>query len=410
MLSYLPFYQAYQFANDMLDPIRSLAQATASTYGVLLPKSKAALPAKIMLAGCEMFDFGKLTHESPPFNINKVKVGRRSAVVTEEVVSSTPFCELLHFRKNIKQPQPKILVVAPMSGHFATLLRNTVETLLQDHDVYITDWLNVRDIPLEDGEFGLDDYVEHIINFLAFLGEDSHLLAVCQPSVPALVAAAVMAEDKHPAQPRSMTLMAGPIDTRINPTVVNELATDKPIEWFERTVVGTVPSQFAGSGRRVYPGVLQIAAFMGMNPKRHLQAFAKMFANIVKENHADVQFTRDFYEEYFAIMDLSAEFYLETVYKVFQDYQLAKGTLEYRGRTVKPELIKHTALFTVEGERDDICALGQTLAAQDLCKGLHPYKKLHHMQAGVGHYGVFSGRRWQTEVYPMVRDFILQWE
>lgn len=410
MLSRLPFYQAYQLANDVVDPGRQVARLAAGNLNTLLPKGKKWLIFRNLSAFWEMAAFLKLTHERPPFGIDSVRVGTEHIAVTQRVVMQTPFCHLLHFHKELSQPQPRVLVVAPMSGHFATLVRNTVETLLQDHEVYITDWLNFRDIPLDAGHFGFDDYIEHVINFTAFLGTGVHLLGVCQPAVPVLIATAIMAEEKHPAQPRSMILMAGPIDTRINPTAVNKLATEKPIEWFENNVIGTVPAQFPGAGRRVYPGFLQITAFMSMNIKRHLGAFARMYGNLVREDLNEVQASRDFYEEYFAMMDLSADFYLETVKRIFQDFDLAKGTLAYKGKLVRPEAIRLTALFTVEGQRDDICSLGQTLAAQDLCSSLPPFKKQHHMQAGVGHYGVFSGRRWQTEVYPKVREFILQWE
>lgn len=410
MLSSFPLYQTYQLLNDAVDPMRKLAKAAVPKVQHCLPKFSDTLSGKMLLASYEMFAFNTLTHERPPFGIDSVKVGRRQVAVTEEVLTSTPFCSLLHFRKDYDQPQPRILIAAPMSGHFATLLRNTVETLLQDHDVYITDWHNIRDIPVEEGKFGLDEYVSEVIDFLAFMGDDVHLLAVCQPAVPALIATAIMAEDKHPAQPRSMILMAGPIDTRIDPTAVNKMGTSKPIEWFEKRVVHTVPKKFAGRGRKVYPGFLQIAAFMSMNIDRHFNAYVDLYTNLVHEKDKEVQIAKDFYEEYFAIMDLSADFYLETVRKVFQDFELPRGVLEYKGRLVKPEMIRRTALLTVEGERDDMCSLGQTMAAHDLCTKLTPFKKHHYMQAGVGHYGVFSGSRWQAEVYPVVRDFIMRWE
>lgn len=393
-----------------MDPFRFFAKTSVESARSYLPYGANTFAGKMLLASLELFDFLKLTHSRPEFNIKSVKVGRQSVAIVEEVSTSTPFCDLLHFKKDCDEVQPKILVVAPMSGHFATLLRNTIETLLCDHDVYITDWYNIRDVPLAAGPFSLDDYTGHIIEFLEFLGGDTHLLGVCQPAVPVLIAAAVMAQENHPAQPLSMVLMAGPIDTRINPTVVNDLATDKPIRWFEKSVIGTVPRKFAGAGRRVYPGILQITAFMCMNVDRHFNAFVDHYSNIVNDKDSDISFTNNFYEEYFAMMDLSADFYLETVRKVFQEHLLPLGGWEYRGKLVDPGAIHHTALFTIEGERDDICSLGQTMAAQDLCSGLHPYKKAHHMQAGVGHYGVFSGRRWQTEVYPLVRDFIIRWE
>ncbi len=410
MFSYLPFYQTYQTVNDMLEPLRHFSNTAADCLTDYFPCAADTFTGRMLVGSWRTFDFLKLTHSRPAFGIESVKVGRQNIAVSEEVVMSTPFCDLLHFKKDSDEVQPKVLVVVPMSGHFATLLTKTVDTLLIDHDVYVTDWYNIRDVPLNAGKFGFDEYTEHVIQFLEFLGSGVHLLGVCQPAVPVLIAASIMAQDNHPNQPRSMILMAGPIDTRISPTVVNELATDKPISWFEKNVIGTVPGKFAGAGRRVYPGFLQISAFMSMNIDNHFSSFLDFFNNTVQKNEAEVSFTRTFYEEYFAMMDLSADFYLETVQKVFQEHQLPRGVWEFKGRRVDPSAIRRTALMTVEGQRDDICSLGQTMAAHDLCTGLHPFKKAHHMQAGVGHYGVFSGRRWQTEVYPLVRDFIMQWE
>jgi len=300
-----------------------------------------------------------------------------------------------------------VLVVAPLSGHFATLVRGTVQTLLPEHDVCVTDWHNARDIEPSHGRFGLDEYIDHVIRFLEALGPGAHVIAVCQPCVQVLAAVAIMAQGGHPAQPRSMTLMAGPIDTRVNPTKVNELAARRPLEWFERNLIATVPLRFRGACRPVYPGFLQLAAFMSMNLERHLKAHAALFEDLVQGNRENVQTTKAFYEEYFAVLDLPAEFYLETVRDVFQEHLLPRGQLEWRAQRVDPGAIRRTALLTVEGENDDICAVGQTMAAQDLCRSLRPYRKHHHLQAGVGHYGVFSGKRWTTQVYPIVRNLIL---
>jgi polyhydroxyalkanoate depolymerase len=293
-----------------------------------------------------------------------------------------------------------------MSCHFATLLRGTVRTLLPHHDVYITDWINPRDVSLAQGRFGFDEYVQHVIDFIVALGPDTHLLAVCQPTVATLAAVSLMAADDHPLQPASMTLMAGPIDTRINPTSVNVLAKSKPIEWFERNLISAVPWGFAGAGRRVYPGHTQLMAFMAMNPARHFDAFEDMVYQRAKGDPAKAEAIRVFYEEYFATMDLTAEFYLETVDTIFQRHALPLHELEVGGRRVDPSLIRRTALLTVEGERDDICAVGQTLAAQELCDKLRPYMKTHHVQTGVGHYGVFNGKRWERHIYPRVRAMI----
>jgi polyhydroxyalkanoate depolymerase len=304
--------------------------------------------------------------------------------------------------------QPRVLLIAPLSGHFSTLLRATVRTMLPEHDVFITDWHNARDVPVDAGRFGFDDYIAHIIRFLEVMGPGAHIVAVCQPCVAALVAAAVMAQGGNVAQPRSMTLMAGPIDTRVNPTKVNELAKSKPIDWFENNLIASVPGRYGGAKRRVYPGFVQLAAFMSMNIDRHAKAHRELYENLAKGEAVKAAQTKAFYDEYFAVLDLTAEFYLETVKLVFQEHALPLGALTYENRKVEPAAIKRTMLFTVEGEKDDICAVGQTLAAHDLCSSLRPYRKRHHMQAGVGHYGVFSGRCWQNQIYPMVKNVILQ--
>ncbi len=400
-------YQMYQLCADMTTPLRSLARAASPVLNN--PSSGwmgRSLLRQMLGAACDVTVLAGLTHKRPPFKLERVCIDGAEVEVIEEVVAATPFCELLHFKKSNGSIQPRVLIVAPVSGHFATLLRATVETMLPDHDVYITDWINVRDVPLAAGRFGFDEYVEHVIHFLETLGAGSHVLAVCQPTVPVLVAVAVMAQDDNAAQPATMTLMAGPIDTRINPTEVNQLAMSKPLSWFKKNVLGYVPLRYAGACRRVYPGFLQISAFMSMNMGRHMHSFIEMYANLIRRDREKADATREFYEEYFAMMDLPAEFYLETVQRVFQEHHLARGIMQYRGRTVDPAAIKRTALFTIEGERDDICSIGQTLAAQDLCTNVRPCKRKHHVQTGVGHYGVFSGRRWDKEVYPLVRDFI----
>jgi polyhydroxyalkanoate depolymerase len=296
--------------------------------------------------------------------------------------------------------------VAPMSGHFATLLRGTVKTLLQDHDVYITDWHNPRDIPPNEGKFGLDEYTEHLIDFLGRLGPRPHMVAICQPSVSALAAAAIMCEDDHPARPATLTLMAGPIDTRIQPTKVNEFAKSKPLKWFEENLIHYVPFQCKGAFRQVYPGFVQLTAFVSMNLERHIKQHIDLADHLAKGETEKAETIKTFYDEYFAVMDLSAEFYIETIRDVFQEHLLPQGKLTYRGRPVNPASVKRMGLMTVEGEKDDICSIGQTLAAQDLCTGVRAYRRVHHMQAGVGHYGVFSGRRWNNEIYPLLRDFV----
>ena len=391
-----------------MEPVRGLAASAAGRLGGRLFAGTAGTPAfRNLTAAYELISRAGLTHERPPFGIDRVMVGNREVAVTEEPAHVTPFATLLHFKKDIEQAQPRVLVIAPLSGHFATLLRSTVRTILPEHDVYITDWHNVRDVPVEYGAFGFDDYVAHLIEFLEVLGPGTHLIAVCQPCVAALIAAAVMAQNGHPNQPRSMTLMAGPIDTRVHPTKVNVLAQSKPIAWFEKNLIATVPRRYPGGGRQVYPGFVQLAAFMSMNIDRHVKAHQDLYDHLVKGEIEKAKAKKDFYDEYFAVLDLSREFYIETVRVVFQEHTLPRGELHYRGQKVEPAAIKRTMLLTVEGERDDICAVGQTVAAHDLCSGLRPYLKRHHMQVGVGHYGVFSGKKWEGQIYPLVKNVIL---
>lgn len=399
-------YRAYQSQSDFMAPLRTLAGHALASFDHS-PFKTDNLYIRSIKASCEMLTRAGLSHHRPSFRIPSVNIDGREYGVSEEAVQVTPFGTLLRFRKDNDIEQPRVLLVAPLSGHFATLLRDTVNTLLPDHDVYITDWHNARDVSLADGRFGLDEYVEHIVRFLEFLGPGAHIIGVCQPCVAVLAATALMAQDNNPAQPRTMTLMAGPIDTRLNPTKVNELATSKPIEWFERNLIATVPAPHAGAGRRVYPGFVQLGAFMSMNLSRHVKAHLDLYAALVQGKDQEAHTTKTFYDEYFAVLDLPAEFYLETVSQIFQEYALPLGKLEWRGTLVEPRAIRRTALLTVEGENDDICSVGQTLAAQELCSALWPNRKRHHMQAGVGHYGVFSGRRWQGQIYPLVRNVIL---
>ena len=401
-------YQAYQAHADLMAPVRSLAGLAAASLGERLNGSARPSALSNLTAAYELIARAGLTHARPPYGIGSVTVGNQEVAVTEAAADVTPFGTLLHFKKDIVQAQPRVLLIAPLSGHFATLLRATVKTMLAEHDVYITDWHNAREVPVEAGAFGFDDYIAHLIRFLEKIGPGAHVVAVCQPCVAALVAAAVMAQGDNPAQPRSMTLMAGPIDTRVAPTKVNELAKSKPIDWFENNLIAGVPRRYAGGGRKVYPGFVQLAAFMSMNIERHLKAHRELYQNLAKGEAAKAAQTKAFYDEYFAVLDLTAEFYLETVKLVFQDHALPLGQLTYQNQKVEPKAIKRTTLFTVEGEKDDICAVGQTLAAHDMCSSLRPYRKRHHMQAGVGHYGVFSGRTWQNQIYPMVKNVILQ--
>jgi polyhydroxyalkanoate depolymerase len=398
-------YAAYQTQSDMMAPIRAWASMALAAGGPPLLGENSTL--RNLTAACELISRAGLTHTRPPFGITSVNVGNREVKVREEAAARTPFGTLLHFKKDIAAAQPRVLLVAPLSGHFATLLRATVRTMLPEHDVFITDWHNARDVPLIAGRFGVDEYVDHLIKFLEVMGKGSHVLAVCQPCVAVLSAVAVMAQTDNPAQPRSMTLMAGPIDTRVNPTKVNELANKRDIAWFERMLTASVPIRYPGAFRRVYPGFVQLAAFMSMNIERHVKAHKELYENLANGESEKAASTKAFYDEYFAVLDLTAEFYLETVRIIFQEYALPLGKLKWHGATIEPGAIRRTMLLTVEGERDDICAVGQTVAAHDLCKKLRPYLKRHHMQAGVGHYGVFSGKRWENQVYPIVKNVIL---
>ena len=397
-------YLAYQLQSDIMTPVRAWASMAASGGAPLLSDHPAV---RNLTAVYELIARAGLTHTRPPFGIDTVTVGNREVEVHEEAAATTAFGTLLHFKKDIATAQPRVLLVAPLSGHFSTLLRATVRTMLPDHDVYITDWHNARDAPLTAGRFGMDEYTDHLIKFLETMGPGSHILAVCQPCVAVLAAAAVMAQAGNPAQPRSMTLMAGPIDTRVNPTKVNELAKTKSIEWFERTLTASVPLRYPGAFRRVYPGFVQLVAFMSMNVERHVKAHKELYDNLANGEFEKAAVTKAFYDEYFAVLDLTAEFYLETVQLIFQDHALPLGKLEWHGQRVDPSAIRKTMLLTVEGERDDICAVGQTVAAHDLCSKLRPYLKRHHMQAGVGHYGVFSGSRWEKQIYPILKNVIL---
>jgi poly(3-hydroxybutyrate) depolymerase len=401
-------YQAYQAHCDIMGPVRAFASSAAGRLGGRLFSEAVGTPVlRNLSAAYELISRSGLTHERPPFGIGRVMVGNREVAVSEEPAHVTPFGTLLHFKKDIDQAQPRVLLIAPLSGHFATLLRSTVRTMLPEHDVFITDWHNVRDVPVAAGEFGFDDYVDHLIEFLEVMGQGTHIIAVCQPCVAALIAAAVMAQNGNPAQPQSMTLMAGPIDTRVHPTKVNVLAQSKPIAWFEKNLIASVPRRYPGAARRVYPGFVQLAAFMSMNIDRHIKAHHELYDHLVKGEIEKAKIKKDFYDEYFAVLDLSREFYLETVRLVFQEHALPRGELQFRGQKVEPAAIRRTMLLTVEGERDDICAVGQTAAAHDLCTGLRPYLKRHHMQVGVGHYGVFSGKKWEGQIYPLVKNVIL---
>lgn len=399
-------YETYQAQADVLAPIRLMAQTMQGLLTQPWPLFANHPMVRSAAAACEMLGRAGMGHERPAFGIKSAAIDGRVVEVVEEVTQRHPFCNLLHFRKENAPAGPPVLLVAPLSGHFATLLRGTVETLLPDHDVYVTDWINARAVPLLYGRFDLDDHIELMTSYMRALGPELNVIAVCQPAVPVLAAVALMAADNDPDQPRSMVLMGGPIDTRVNPTKVNQLATTRPLAWFERHVVAAVPARYPGAFRRVYPGFVQLAGFMTMNLDRHVTAHVELFNHLVQGDGDSANATKKFYDEYMTVMDLSADFYLQTIERVFQRHALPLGSFASRGRPVSPRAINRTSMLTIEGENDDICAVGQTSAAHDLLTGLDPAKKARYVQPDVGHYGVFNGRRWRTEIYPRLRDFI----
>jgi poly(3-hydroxybutyrate) depolymerase len=402
-------YHLHEIQHHAFAPMRMLAEAMQSVYSHPWVPMAYTKFGRTVAATAELVERTTRRYPKPPFNLPTTTVDGETVHVVEQVAKHTPFCNLLHFKRSVEgRNDPKVLLLAPMSGHFATLLRGTVETLLHEHDVYITDWIDARHVPMAHGDFNLDDYIDLLVEFMEFLGPDTHVMAVCQPSVPMMCAVSLMAAEGNPNQPRSMIMMGGPIDTRVNPTKVNDVATHKPHSWFERTVIHSVPMSYAGHGRKVYPGFLQLHGFMSMNLERHVGEHVKLFQNMVKGDGDSAAQHREFYDEYLSVMDLPADYYLETIRKVFQEHHLPRGVMVSRGRKVDPGAIRHTALMTIEGEKDDITGIGQTKAAHDLCCNLAPEKHRYHLQPKVGHYGVFNGRRWREEVYPNVREFIRQ--
>ncbi|MDH6269324.1 poly(3-hydroxybutyrate) depolymerase [Rhizobium sp. SG_E_25_P2] len=403
------FYHIYEFGHAAMAPARATAESMRiACSNPFNPLSYTAM-GRSMAAGLEVFERATRRYGKPSFDLPTTMISGRSVSVHEHVVLSKPFCDLLHFERVVPSGHgrdPKLLIVAPMSGHYATLLRGTVEALLPQADIYITDWKDARMVPLSEGSFDLDDYIDYVIEMIRFLGEDTHVLAVCQPSVPVLAAVARMEEDNDPLAPASMTLMGGPIDTRINPTAVNQLAQDRPLSWFADNVVMQVPWPQPGFMRTVYPGFLQLSGFMSMNLDRHMIAHKDFFFHLVKNDGDSADKHRDFYDEYLAVMDLTAEFYLQTVDTVFIKHSLPKGEMMHRGSRVDCSKIRRTALLTVEGENDDISGVGQTHAAQTLCSSLTDAKRAHYVQPDVGHYGVFNGSRFRKEIVPRIVAFM----
>ncbi len=403
-------YHAYELAHASIAPLRAGAEVLREVYAHPFSPVSYTTWGKSIAAACSVFEGATRRYGKPAFGIEQTTICGLPVPVHEEVVPHTPFCDLLHFKRdeNIdgKRDDPKVLLVAPLSGHYATLLRGTAQAMIPEHDVYITDWRDARTVPITAGRFDLHDYIDTIIDLIRFLGRDTHVIAVCQPSVPVLAATAIMAALDDPCQPASITLMGGPIETRRNPTAVNELAASKSIAWFEQAVVTRVPFTHAGFMRRVYPGFLQLSGFMTMNLERHMTAHADLYKHLIEGDCDSVQQHRTFYDEYLAVMDLPAEFYLQTVKTVFQDHALPEGTFSHRGTKVDCRAIRKTALMTVEGERDDICGAGQTEAAHDLCSRIPAADHYHYVQPGVGHFGVFNGTRWRTEIQPRIREMI----
>lgn len=403
-------YYAYEIAHAFMSPWRFGMQALRhSLEWPMNPVAKTPI-GKNLIAACEVFENITRRYGKPEFGLKTTQINGLTVPVKEEIPLSKPFCNLIHFVRDETvsgtRNDPKVLIVAPMSGHYATLLRGTVDAMLPEHDVYITDWADARNVPLAAGRFDFDDYIEYVIEFTRFIGPNTHIIAVCQPAVPCLAATAVMGQRKDPAAPATLTLMGGPIDTRRNPTKVNDLASTRSLNWFEQNVISSVPFPHAGFMRPVYPGFMQLTGFMTMNLERHMNAHVDLFNDLVKGDCDSVKQHQDFYEEYLAVMDLTAEFYLQTIKVVFQDHQLPDRKLVHRNELVDCAAITRTALMTIEGERDDITGIGQTAAAHDLCSSLPADEKVHYMQPGVGHYGVFNGTRWRTEIQPRIREFI----
>ena len=406
-------YHAYEMTHAAISPMRAAAQMGQQAMRHPFNLLAGACGARAVDAALEMFIDATRRYGKPSFDIDATTVDGVETPVVEETVWSRPFAALLHFRRDSAAAEgrrdPKVLIVAPMSGHYATLLRGTVEAMLPEHDVFVTDWVDARDVPITEGSFDLDDYTDYIMDMIAHLSQDGErvaVMAVCQPGIPVMAAASLMAMDGDPLRPSAIVLMGSPIDTARNPKQPNELATNRPLSWFERNVVVRVPWPNRGFMRRVYPGFLQLSSFLAMNVNRHVDAHVGQFRNLVRGDGDSSDAHRRFYDEYLAVMDLTAEFYLQTIERVFQKRLMARGRYLYRDRLVEPGAMTDIGLMTIEGEKDDITGLGQTEAAHDLATGLPEALRLHYVAKGVGHYGVFNGSRWRTLIQPQVRDFI----
>lgn len=405
-------YQFHELNRAFLNPLTQWAEASSKLFTNPVSPLAHTPYAQRIAAGYELiFRLGK-DYEKPEFGITSVTIDGQEVQIAQSTAVLKPFCKLLHFKKVLsdkelnKLDQPKVLLVAPLSGHHSTLLRDTVRSLLTKHDVYITDWIDARMVPVSVGPFHLHDYIYYIQDFIHFLGKGTHVISVCQPTVPVLAAISLMATDKDPMLPKTMTLMGGPIDPRKSPTQVNNLATQKKFSWFENTVIYSVPANYPGYGRKVYPGFLQHTGFVAMNPDRHAQSHWDYYQHLIQGDDESAEAHRKFYDEYNAVLDMPAEYYLETIKTVFQEFRLPTGTWEVEGKLVRPQDIKTVALFTVEGELDDISGPGQTQAAHNLCSGIPASMKQDYVAPGAGHYGIFSGRRWRDIICPKIGEFI----
>lgn len=405
-------YHLHEFQHAIMTPARLTAGFMKTTMqSPLNPLSYHPL-GRTLAAAAEVFERMTQRFGKPTFDLPHTMIGGQKVTITEEFIVEKPFCNLLHFKRHVKRDDPKVLIVAPMSGHYATLLRGTVEALLPHHDVYITDWIDTRMIPLKEGVFNLDDYINYVRQFLSLLGPRTHVIAVCQPAVPTLAAISLMASENDPNQPLGMILMGGPIDTRISKTKVTQTAEERPLSWFRKNVIATVPAYYPGAHRRVYPGFVQLNGFMSMNLDLHVGKHMNFFKHLVQGDGLSAESHRKFYNEYNAVMDLSEDFYLQTVDVVFQRHLLPRGQMKWRDplteklHDVRPQDIKRTSLLSIEGELDDISARGQTTAAHDLCYTLSQTKQFHHFQLGCGHYGIFNGSKWRKEIMPRIRHFI----
>ena len=405
-------YQLYEMQHAMMTPLRLQAEVARTMFQNPFNPLSYTQIGRTIGASAEMIERATKRFGRPEFGLHETTINGKTVDVTEEIIVEKPFCRLVNFQRDIKRNDPKVLIAAPMSGHYATLLRGTAQALLPHHDVYITDWEDARQVPLKDGKFNLDTYITYLREFMSLLGPETHIIAVCQPAVPVLAAVSLMASENDPNQPLTMTLMGGPVDTRVSKTAVTELAENRPLSWFENSVIHEVPFYYPGAHRKVYPGFLQLGGFMSMNLDRHVGSYMQFYHHLIIGDGESAAHHRKFYNEYLSVMDIPAEFYLQTVETVFMRQLLPRGRMKWRDpitdklEDVRPQDIEHTALLTIEGELDDISARGQTTAAHELCYSLPQKKQFHHFQLKTGHYGIFNGRRWREQIMPRIRHFI----